>query len=143
MEFLAPPLVATMHIRLQINNGSSLRMALRDYLMTHNDPFTKDLQSWLGSEEETNPKVARACSHLQQQLFNVLRRGLAGEPISDQLKLLEDEMLAVSREDINAHIERLPALMLIPMILFQFPSFMLILIGPIFSQLFQTLGGIQ
>jgi hypothetical protein len=141
MEFLAPPLQATLQIRLHINNGLSVRSAVREYLMTHSDSFAQDLAIWLHGYEQQSQERVLAKSVLQQQLLQTLERGFSGEPIQELLRLLEKEMIDISREDLNAHIERLPSVMLVPMILFQLPSFMLILIGPIISQLFMTLGG--
>ena len=57
----------------------------------------------------------------------------------EYLKDLEKEIMEVCKEDLEKHLEKLPYICLIPLMLFQFPAFLLLLIGPLVLNLLHIL----
>ena len=141
VETLAPPLKATMYLRMQLSNGISMRIALKEYCLQETDNFSINVSKWYKNRLQGSPSCFKSKSFYQKQLISTIERGLEGEPVLDTMRQLEQEMIAVSSEDIQMHLEKLPLLMLIPLALLQFPGFLMLLVGPIFLQLFETFGG--
>lgn len=80
-------------------------------------------------------------SSYQKALFALLERGLSGQPILEALQALESETLRAASSELDTHVGRLPFLSMVPLFTFQFPAYLILLIGPIFSQLLQQMGG--
>ncbi len=140
MEFIAPPLKTVLFLRMKISNGVSVRGALCEYLMSESDTFRDEIMSWYQKKQAHSDVQYQSPQFFRRQIVQTIERGLRGEPVDKILEELEQEMIEISREDIDVHLERLPTLMLIPMMLFQLPGFLMILLGPVFASLFQTLG---
>lgn len=143
MEALAPPLQAVLHLKLQIQNGSSMRVALQDYLLNYNDTFAFFVKRWLRCRDSGGEMHESTKSFLSFQLVQIIDKGLAGEPIEEELESIEKEMLEVCREDMDAHLEKLPTVMLIPLLALQFPGFMMVLLGPALTLFLQSMGGLS
>ena len=73
-------------------------------------------------------------------LWDLVDRGLAGEPISSALLALHDEVARAARAELELHVATLPFKMLIPLLLFQFPAHLLLLLGPMLRDLTRSLG---
>lgn len=83
----------------------------------------------------------RACrSAHRRALLEVLACGLGGQSISAQLESLRSEIANACDLEIKEHIEMLPLKMLAPLLLFQFPAFLLLLFGPLLRHLIQELN---
>ena len=67
-------------------------------------------------------------------LISIFRDGLSGDPVMERLKELQTDLERQTELDIQAHVERLPMMMLLPLLLLQLPAFLLLLLGPITSQ---------
>ena len=141
MEYLAPPLKAILQIRFSIENGKSLKGALQGYISENNDEFALQIQDWFSDIKGHSNKVMKSHNFLRSQFFSVMKMGLNGQPISKELLILEEEMMNISKEDIHAHLDRLPSIALIPLLSLQFPAFMMVLLGPILKVFTQTFGG--
>ena len=140
MDFIAPPLKTVLYLRMQIGNGISVHSALREYLITETDSFRSELLTWY-QKKQSDPGIQYDSPRFfRKQVVQTIERGLRGEPVDKILQDLEYEMLEISREDMEAHMDRLPSLMLIPLMVFQLPGFLLILLGPVFTRLFESLG---
>ena len=140
MDYIAPPLKTVLFLRMKLSNGVSVRSALGEYLLSESDSFSMDLMDWYQKKQANPGHQYKSSRFFRRQVVHTIERGLRGEPVDRILEELEKEMLEISREDLNAHLDRLPSLMLIPMMVFQLPGFLLILLGPVFARLFVSLG---
>jgi len=145
MVLVAEPLAFLWHVCFAIEKGQSLRSALQEYLHDSSTVFQRQVRSWW-QQKEKGEDTARWLQQLNNPyrlaLFTILERGWAGDPILPSLNELEKEFLQVSDNDLACHLQRLPVLGLFPLLLFQFPSFMALLLGPLLTQLLGRLGGV-
>ncbi len=140
MAPLASPLECLLQVRMDMENGASVRKAIHQYLDTHNNEFRNDLCEWiLELDGGVDPFRRRATLSIhrphRRALLELLRQGLHGEPILKALGDLEMEMIDVCQDQVEVHLRRLPILALVPLMLFQVPAFLLLLFGPILQDL--------
>ena len=141
MVCLAPPLKAVLEIRLQIENGVSVSQAVRVYSQRNiEDSFAKELSFWLFAKE-----TGKSCNKeifnnsYRKHLLELLNRGINGEPILEALCDFEQDLIFASNEDLEQHLQKLPFITLIPLMLFEFPAFFLLLAGPLIFDLLSAL----
>ena len=136
---LAPPLKAVLEIRFHIENGASAAQSVKIYTQScPSDAFAQDLSLWL-FRRETGQKFEKPMSVSRKNLIDILDRGLKGEPVAERLKEFETEIMEICKEDLEKHLERLPYICLMPLMLFQFPAFLLLLAGPLILNLLEAL----
>jgi hypothetical protein len=147
MECLMPTcLSAIREIRWQMENGNSVRESIKAFTGQVHNEFADELRSWLQLRQsgETSHMSSTAFQSPQRRaLISLLDRGLQGQPILESLKALEEEVLRAAMSELDGHIARLPFLSMIPLFLFQFPAYLLLLLGPLLSDLLKNLGSIQ
>lgn len=144
MEGVAPPLVLLLMVKRALEKGQSVRQGLNFYLKRHDDELSKVVVLWLGHlQQGQSPRkmVLEQKSAHRQVLLELLERGLVGESIYQQLILLESEIIEACQDELNTKLARLPFILLIPLLLFQFPSFLMLLFGPLLQNFFHSLGG--
>lgn len=140
MEIIIPPcLIAVREIRWHMENNHSVRESLRLYTQVAGDEFALVLRDWADRRqngEMSNPGKSAP----QRALFSLLERGLAGQPILEALTALESEIQRSALLELDLHLARLPFLSMIPLFLFQFPAFLLLLLGPLLTSLIEQMG---
>lgn len=67
----------------------------------------------------------------RESLFIILSDGILGNAILPRMRELRTEIEAQLELDLKAHVDSLPLKMLVPLLLFMFPSFLILLLGPI------------
>ncbi len=67
----------------------------------------------------------------RESLFNILAAGLRGEAVLKDLEAVKSDIQQQLELDMKSHVETLPFKMLIPLLLFLFPAFLILLFGPI------------
>lgn len=141
MVSLAPPLQATLEIRLHIESGQSVSQAIKTYIQSAlEDPFAKELGLWLFAEETGGSFNTHALKSIyRKHLMDILKRGLKGEPILKILEEYERDLIEICKEDLEKHLQKLPFISLIPLLLFEFPALLIILIGPLLLNLLSAL----
>ena len=141
MVGLAPPLKAVLEIRLQIENGVSVPQAVRIYAQRNlHNPFAKELGLWLFTKETGKNHDEKAFNTFyRRRLIDLLSYGLKGEPILEALIDLERDLVFITNEDLEQHLQKLPLINLIPLMLFEFPAFFLLLVGPLLLNLLSAL----
>lgn len=136
---LAPPLKAVLEIRLQMENGISILQSVKNYTSRETlDEFAKELSLWLFARK-TGQRFEKPLKFYRKTLIEILDRGLTGDPIMEYLKDFEIELVEICKEDLEKHLEKLPYVCLAPLMLFQLPSFLLLLIGPLVRNLLTVL----
>lgn len=145
MEGLAPPLKCLIQIQSSIANGESVRAAIARYLqiVSVHDPFSLDVRQFLFAWEQGRDwraMLRNVESPHRRALIEVLACGLSGQSISAHLESLRAEITAACDLEIKEHLEMLPLKMLAPLLLFQFPAFLLLLFGPLLRHLVEELS---
>ena len=141
MVCLAPPLKAVLEIRLQMENGVSVPQAVRVYSQRNlEEPFAKKLGLWLFAKETGKSYDEKAFdTFYRRRLVDLLNYGLRGESILEALCDLEKDLIFITNENLEQHLQKLPLVSLIPLMLFEFPAFFLLLVGPLLLNLLSAL----
>lgn len=138
MEHLTPPLLtAVREIRWQLLSGKSTREAVREYLALYKDEFSRKLREILLLREQSalDPAFRGFANVYQTALWDLLQRGLDGHPILEPLTSLEREIERAAQLDVETHISTLPFKALLPLLFFQFPAFVILLVLPLLRDL--------
>jgi len=141
MEGLAPILRCVLEVRFALENGESVRAGLVRALSGATDRFSLDLQRWLFAwdQGQMENQEDHAETPYQRNLVSLLGHGLRGNSIRPQLLDLEGEVEQACNEQIDDFIRMLPMKMTIPVLLLQFPAFLILLLGPMVSELLKGL----
>lgn len=138
MEHLTPPLLtAVREIRWQLQAGKSSRDAIRGYLHLYKDEYSRKLRELLLLHEQGRLRTAAKSftNAYQAANWDLLQRGLDGHPILEPLMGLEREVERAAQLDVEAHIAALPFKALFPLLFFQFPAFVTVLVLPLLREL--------
>lgn len=143
MEAIAPPLKLVLILRRSLEKNQSLRQGLQNYLRRHRDDYAVDVSRWyslLQQGQDTQETLGKLSPH-RRVLLQTLERGLRGESIYPLLCQLEGEIIEAAQDEIAVKLARLPMLLLIPLLLLQFPAILMLLFGPLLQNFFHSLGG--
>ncbi len=139
MENIAPPLELLMEVRFQIEKGLPVKNGILSYInQNRKDPWRQFLLVWL-KEIEQNRKFEIDSSKVSLQrkhCLMVLGRGLVGESIHPQICNLEEELFRSATAEVEEYIATLPIKSLIPLLFFQFPALLMMILGPLLSSFF-------
>ncbi|MBO9668760.1 MAG: hypothetical protein J7501_18320 [Bdellovibrio sp.] len=144
MEGVAPPLELLMCVKRSLEKGQPAKIGILAYLKRHDGEFSAVVSRWLAllqQGKDTNGLIKELSSQHRQVLLQLLERGLRGEAVYSMLLNLEEEIIEACQEEISNKLVRLPFLLLIPLLLFQFPAFLMLLFGPLLQNFFHSLGG--
>lgn len=137
MENLAPPAELMIDLRFLLEKGLAVRQAAQMAAEKASDPkWRQTLMIWMSLVEmgRSTDKIKSELSLARRQCLNLMERGLKGESIHAQVCILEEEFLEASQVEMEQYVARLPMKAMIPLLFFQFPSFMLLLLGPFLIQ---------
>ncbi|MGE3975696.1 MAG: hypothetical protein AB7F59_14310 [Bdellovibrionales bacterium] len=134
MESLAPPLRLVLAMRRSVESGESVASATRKYLQLPADELTPFVTQCL-----LHKKVDGSLSPCREAVLTVMQSGLDGQPILPALMRLEQEIIEQCQLEMQTTLDRIPFQLLWPMLLLQFPAYLLLLIGPLMEAL---LGGL-
>lgn len=144
MENIAPPLALLLRVKRSLEKGEPVRQGVLNYIRQGGDEFAGVVIQWLGlihQGKETRDLVQSIPSLHRRVLLQILERGLCGEPVYNTLLQLENEFVEACQDELSDRIARLPFILLIPLLLFQFPAFLMLLFGPLLQNFFHSLGG--
>ena len=144
MEDLAPPLDLLLQVKRSIEKGQTVRQGILSYLKRSNDDFTPVVTQWMALLQQ-GQEPAKSLVHLssmhRKALLQLLERALRGDPVYQMLQQLEEEIISACHAEIDDKVARLPFILLIPLLLLQFPAFLMLLFGPLLQNFFHSLGG--
>ena len=141
MVSIAPPLQAVLHLRLHLESGLSVSQSIKTYVKRFpEEDFAKNLGQWLFFEETDRDYSLDSFSCYRKNLIEILKRGLRGEPILEILLEFEKEAVDICKNDLEKHLQKLPFISLFPLMVFQFPAFLLLFIGPLVLELISSLS---
>ncbi len=138
LEPVTPPiLTAVRELRWQLLSGKAARDAVREYLAAHNDGFSRKIRELLLLREQNTlgDRPTGLTNPYHVAFWDLLQRGLDGHPILEPLSGLETEVDRAARMDLAAHIAELPFKALLPLMFFQFPAFLFLLVVPLLRDL--------
>ncbi|MGZ3722539.1 MAG: hypothetical protein ACXVA9_06395 [Bdellovibrionales bacterium] len=143
MEDMTPPLLgAVREVRWRISSGKSMKESLVLYLEGATSPFAQQVREWWALKNQGRaPTDSPFTSHFQKAFVNLIERGCAGQPTLEHLNALESEIDSAAQAELELFVATLPFKVLLPMLMFQFPAYLLLLLGPVLRELGQTLGG--
>lgn len=124
--------------------GKSMNEAFQLYLERTNDDLASRLrQLWILKLK--NPRAQTTSEELptyfQRAFWQLIERGTRGEPTMEALRALESEVESAAQAELDAHVAALPFKVLLPLLLFQFPAYLILLLGPLLRELQRQLGG--
>ncbi len=137
MENLAPPVDLLIEIRFGIEKGQSVRASLLKYLGSKDlSDWAIEVRLWLNLLELGRPTghVTAKMPISRRQVLDVIERGLRGESILPLVLSLETELIQAMNLEIEEFAAKLPIKSMIPLLFFQFPAFLLLLLGPFLTQ---------
>jgi hypothetical protein len=143
MENLTPPLLtAVREIRWAVASGQSMNEAVRLFLENASGPFAAKFRVWwtLQQTNSAAPTEDPSATFWQNLFFETVRRGRAGQPVSEALRGLEEEIEMKAQAELDSFIAALPFKVLIPLLLFQFPAYLILLLGPLLRELQRGFG---
>jgi hypothetical protein len=144
MEGLAPPLKCAIELQAAIRNGESVRTGVHRFVGTAraDDEFATYLRGllvawergleWRSSLDTQSPQ--------RRALVEIVANGIAGHAIASQLDAVRLEVERACEHEIREHLELLPLKMLVPLLLFQFPAFLLLMFGPLLRHLVEEMN---
>jgi hypothetical protein len=130
----------------EFRSGKTLRSTIERFLAENHGSFPSVLLDWRlhfenGQLETFKMNIRkRNLPVFQETLFELLCLHTDGASILEPLESLEQEMRQAARFQMDAHLGQLPFKMLIPLLVFQFPSLLILIIGPM---LFYLLKEVQ
>jgi hypothetical protein len=122
-----------------------VRVGVARYLtsVSLRDEFGADLRRFVFSWDQGGDwrsHVVRIGSPQRRALVDLIATALSGQPILAHLEELKLELVNAIDLEIRGHIELLPIKMLIPLLMLQFPAFLILLFGPLLGRLLQELN---
>ena len=156
MEGVAPPLRCLIEIHSSLANGEPARKGIARYLHRpdRGDTLAPLLRRFVFAWEQGHDWRAlieeprgtlfngaeRALSPQRRALLELIAQSLAGQPILSHLEELRAEIVSACEHEIAEHLELLPIKMLLPLLLFHFPAFLILLFGPLLTKLVEELN---
>lgn len=147
MEFLEPKFTFVIWLGFRIDAGISVKTAILEFINAESPGlkaknFRMTLRRWLEIRQMTPLAdiLGDSGSVMTLTLFETLERGLGGEPIREAIIGLREEMEFATRMAVENHLQRLPVLVLGPLMLLIFPAIMIVMIGPIILRVLGEVG---
>lgn len=143
MEDIANSYHFVLVLKEDILSGMSIRQCIRSYVDLWPNDFSKVLLKWLVSLEngtlESFYQTHSSISSFEKALFHLLEQANKGASILNSLEGLEQEMKTASLLQIDEHLGKLPYKLIVPLLLFQFPALLLLILGPLLLHLIKEI----
>lgn len=141
MESLAPTLKLALHVRLDLQQGTAIYDSLQNFCIDNQCELSTDLKLWLIQYDKgfESTEYAKHYSEYRKSLFDLLAEGLRGTGVSENLADLEKLMIQECRRQLEEACVLLPYKGLMPLMLFLFPAFLILILSPIFKQFMEVL----
>ena len=141
MENLVSCLKWTLRLRLALECGDSVRVAIgRVRTESSFDSKIKDFVFCFDQKGELN-RFLEPFGAYERAFFDLVLSGLAGNKIYERIVEFENELKQKCLDEIQKEIDLLPFKIMVPVLLFQFPAYLLLILGPILQQFLEKIGG--
>lgn len=136
MEGLAPPHYCLIEMRAALQNGESIRVGLSRFTQNSHSDFARSVRQFSfdwdhGFDWRVN--ATKIKSPYRISLLELAAASLSGQSIQSQLEELRVELELACTAEIKTRVDMLPLQMLFPLLLLLFPSYLLLLFGPLVS----------
>ena len=135
MGNLTPLLDFLFLLRRNLEKGHPAKWTIENYLQSAApSDFKSELlrvQLCFIQEQSLQPLLRTSKYRLRRQLWVLIEKSRGGEPILPFLVALESDAICAVEDLADRQTKKLPFLMLIPLLLFQFPAFGLLILGPL------------
>jgi hypothetical protein len=136
MEDLSFLLKLCLHVRVSMEGGEALRVSLLRFAEIKNDFLYLRFKQWLTHFDQSGGESCAEnlySNHHVLIFLEILTQGLEGHSIYERLKAVEEEIVEVCKDEFQRELDKLPYVLMIPLLLFMFPAYMLLLLGPILN----------
>lgn len=136
MEDLSFLLKLCLHVRVSIEGGEALRVSLLRFSEIEHTLRHLKLKEWLAYFDQTGGESCAEIffkNHLIRSFLEILEQGLSGHAIYERIGVLEEEFIETCEEEFQKELDKLPYILMIPLLLFMFPAYLLLLMGPILN----------
>lgn len=140
MVHIVPSMAFIRDVKTQLEQGVSVEQAIQLVVLESKEPFYTKMKLWLAYYKNSLSDHLTFKTQYQKNLLEILRLGLQGAPIYAHLASLEQEMKQEFERQWKAYLDSLPMKLSIPLLLFFFPSYVILLFGPL---VIQFLGEVQ
>lgn len=126
-----------------IDSGSSVKTGILNFLHKNNSEFSIQVKKWLFQIERGDWGAAKTLSFdsiYRRQCLLILEHGLRGDPIRQNLEIFVFELKQACEIELEVYLARLPFRLMLPVLLLQFPAFLILLFQPILSQFLQVMN---
>lgn len=139
MERLAPPLECLLEIKWSLSSNHSFRDAVKAYLARANNDFSPVLADWMIKKAHGQPFSGHNIkSPYRKAILQLFERAWDGEPIMDRLNELELEVREACDAELESFVQKIPFLAMMPILLFLVPAYLLLLLGPVLTELIHS-----
>lgn len=148
MKNIAPSLILLWEVKRSLEKGQSVRIGIRNYLnRAEVCNFKNQIEFWWARQNNphffknefsnSNELVTSTSNFNLRRLYllETLEMGLKGNSILNTLNSLESELISSCESEIQNHLSQLPLKAMIPLMLFIFPSMMMLLIVPLIKMM--------
>ncbi|MCB0421499.1 MAG: hypothetical protein KDD61_10920 [Bdellovibrionales bacterium] len=143
MENLAPVVLYISTVCFGLENGISFRNVLNSFVRDCEDPeFTKSLMHIVSCDrlgETVESFICNIPSPSDRAALELTSLGLSGESVLFHFKELQEEVDWLCDQSIEEHLRLLPLKTSLPVLLLLVPAFLLLLFGPLLSELIRDL----
>lgn len=135
METLNPLLNLVIEVKTSLELGFSVRQGIMNFLSSDRSEFRNFVARWLTSVDAREPtRELLAVKTVRTRIvLTTLEKGLLGAPLLPALTELEVELFEFVEAEMDMHAKSLAFKMMVPLFLFMFPAWMLLLLGPLMS----------
>lgn len=134
MDDLTPPFLRILReLIFLLESGDSMSVSLPKTMAVGHGEFLANLNHAWALKRQAHPiDIKTIFKNPYYEIFwELVERGLSAQPVVPSLKHLLEEAESLSRADLERHISLLPFKALVPLLFFQFPAFLVLMIGPL------------
>lgn len=133
-------------VKMHLEQGRAVNVALRAYREKYQDEVADFILQWevkLVSQHNTRIQQLTTYETLRpatRKLLALVERSLRGESILPILREFEAELLELLYAESEEHAAKLPIYQTLPLLLLIFPAFMILVLGPVVTDLINGLS---
>jgi len=143
MELLSSSYLFLSELIMSMDSGVSARKFSTDYIAKSNNDWSKLLSKYIYKfmNNNFNFSMLKAVNNaFERAILHLILKSFQGQPVLKELKSLEGEYFKAHEQQLERHLLKLPYLSLIPLFIFLFPAYLLLMLGPILKSLIEELS---
>ena len=134
MVHIVPSLSFIKRFRYNMQSGKSASLSVKLAIEDENSDFSNNLNLWFIQYRAEGRSEVPFNTHGERFFVEILTRALEGAPVLQTLDQLEAELEQEFDMQWKAWLESLPYKLSIPLLLFYFPAYVVLLFGPLLTQ---------